>query len=450
MIREFFASIRHTNNSMSIRFNILLSFVAKGIGVASSFITVPMLLWYLDDVRYGIWLTLTSVLQWITMFDFGLGNGFRNKFVVAKANSDHHLASEYVSTSYFVLSLISFLLIICFVVIFFLFDLSIIFNAPARLSKEINFSLLILGCLQAIKFTVDLINYLLISDQRVGFSNLLYALSSLLIPVGYFLFAQVYKVDLISLSLLYLLIPNLILVLTSFYLFNKMYATYKPSIKRINISRASSILNLGLRFFMLQISALIVFTTDNIIISNLFGPAAVVPYNIAFKYFSIINFVYIIVITPLWAAFTKEYELGNFTWIKSTLKKALSIWVLLSITAIMMLFASEPFYHLWVGDKVEIPFDLSLGMMVFAIISNWNSLFAFFLNGISKVQLQLITGIFIGILNVPLSIFMARNCNLGPQGVIMATSICLLVSSVLQPIQTIRIIHGRAKGIWNN
>jgi len=372
MIRNFLSNIR--NRSTSIRFNVLISFLAKAIGVGSSFIAVPLLLLYLDDIRYGIWLTLSSVLQWISLFDFGLGNGFRNKFVIAKANNDQQLASEYVSTSYFVIGILSVLIIVLFIITFSFFDLSPVFNAPKTLASEINLALLVIGSLQAIKFCVDLISFLLISDQKVGLSNLIYSFSTLLVPVGYFIFAQFYKINLINLAAIFLLIPIIILVIISFFFFNGIYSIYKPSIKNIRIGKIRELMSLGGRFFLLQISVLIVFTTDNIIIANLFGPESVIPYNIAFKYFSIINFIFIIIITPLWAAFTKEFELGNYIWIKSTLKKVIVIWAVLSIMAIAMLFCSNSFYYFWVGNEVKVSFFLSFSMMIFVIISNWNNI----------------------------------------------------------------------------
>ena len=61
---------------------------------------------------------------------------------------------------------------------------------------------------------------------------------------------------------------------------------------------------------------MVLFSTDNFIISKLFGPEEVVPYNIAFKYFSIITMVYSILLTPYWSSFTEAYTKNDFVWIK--------------------------------------------------------------------------------------------------------------------------------------
>ncbi len=71
---------------------VVLSVVAKMIYVLSSFLTVPLMIDYVNATRYGIWLTLSSIIGWVTLFDLGLGNGFRNRFAEAKAEGNIELA----------------------------------------------------------------------------------------------------------------------------------------------------------------------------------------------------------------------------------------------------------------------------------------------------------------------------------------------------------------------
>ncbi len=85
---------------------ILYSFFLKGISVAIGLMFVPLLLNYLDAERYGVWLTLTSIVGWFTFFDIGLGNGLRNRLTEALAEDKHQLAKEYVSTTYAIITLI--------------------------------------------------------------------------------------------------------------------------------------------------------------------------------------------------------------------------------------------------------------------------------------------------------------------------------------------------------
>ena len=95
--------------------NILAMFAIKGVGLLISFLYIPLLLHTLNTVDYGVWLTLTSIVSWISFFDIGLGNGLRNKLCEAISINDIQKARELVSTAY--VSLVTF---VVFLILFFL------------------------------------------------------------------------------------------------------------------------------------------------------------------------------------------------------------------------------------------------------------------------------------------------------------------------------------------
>jgi len=57
--------------------------------------------------------------------------------------------------------------------------------------------------------------------------------------------------------------------------------------------------------------------------------------------------------------------------------------------------------------------------------------------------------LFISILNIPLSIFLAENAGMGITGIMVSTDICLIIGSIWLPIQYLKIINHKAMGIWN-
>jgi Na+-driven multidrug efflux pump len=63
--------------------------------------------------------------------------------------------------------------------------------------------------------------------------------------------------------------------------------------------------------------------------------------------------------------------------------------------------------------------------------------------------LQFYYSIIAALINIPLSIFLAKQMKMGITGVITATIICIGLASVWAPIQYKKIINGTAKGIWN-
>ena len=92
--------------------NIIISTIARGVSMICSLLLVPITINYVNPTRYGIWLTLSSIISWILLFDFGLGNGLRNRFAEAKAKGDMELVRQYVSTTYYTLGAIMLVLFI--------------------------------------------------------------------------------------------------------------------------------------------------------------------------------------------------------------------------------------------------------------------------------------------------------------------------------------------------
>ena len=100
-----------------IKRNVLAMIGIKGLSLLISLAYVPLLLHSLNSVNYGIWLTLTSIVGWVAMFDVGLGHGLRNRLSEALACGNVYLGKQYVSTAYvgICLAIIFFLLIFLFV-----------------------------------------------------------------------------------------------------------------------------------------------------------------------------------------------------------------------------------------------------------------------------------------------------------------------------------------------
>ena len=100
--------------------NVLLMLLYKGGSILTGLLLVPMTIDYVDSENYGIWLTLSSMVAWMSFFDIGLNNGLKNKLTECFATKDYELGKKYVSTTYAILTLIfvPLMLILLFVVPF--------------------------------------------------------------------------------------------------------------------------------------------------------------------------------------------------------------------------------------------------------------------------------------------------------------------------------------------
>ena len=431
--------------------NILGMFGLKGLDVGVRYLRFPLTLKFLGTELHGVWLTLGGIINWFSFFNIGLGTGLRNKLAEALAEKDIPLARTYVSSTYSIISIISVFLFVFLMVSVFALDWPAIVAVSDVYESMLVTTLLIVFAFFCVRFVLQLIGTVLVADQKPALNQLIHSVSSVLFFIGIWL-AVKYRVmfgDLVVIGVLSSGSVILVQVLASFILFSRRYKHIRPSFKFVDWHKFRSLASVGVQFFIVQIAVIIMFSTDNVIISQITGPEDVVPYNVARKYFGIVEMLFLIVLEPFWSAFTQAYVKGEHRWIRKSIRNLLMLWVGALALSLVMLAASGWVYRVWIGDMVTVPFRLSVLMMLFFMIKSWNSVFVYLINGVGKLRLQLYMSIVISVINIPLSVFFAKKLEMGSAGVILGTIVCLTFGAVLHPLQYKRIINGTARGIWD-
>lgn len=442
-------NFKEASRSGKAKKNVIILFFLNGFNFLFTILIVPLTLKYLGALEYGIWLTLSSLLVWLSYLDFGIGNGLRNKLSEALANGKNETGKAFVSTAYAVFSLSLLILWIIFFVIYGFINWSKVLNSPGYMNNEIKKLVLVVFVLVSLQFLLKLIYSITSAYQKPainGFISVTINFSSVLFV--YFLLKTPGK-SIFTLGMGTSALPVIILISASFFLYIKYFREIAPSLKSIKMYYAKGLVSLGLQFFVIQFAGLILFATDNMIIVQIMGPKEVTTYNIAYKYFFYISIIFQMILTPFWSAYTEAYVKGEFEWIKNSIKKIFRIWIILSIITVLMLGFSNIVYRLWVGSEIHVPITLSIVMCIFIIISNWNNIFVYFINGTGKIRIQFYSSIFVALINIPLSIYFAKYLKFGSPGIMLATCICVAVGSILAPIQYNKLINVKATGIWN-
>jgi len=431
--------VRHVRLSVSLRIG----------SVLANFMMVPLAINYLGTENYGIWLTISSVLTWFALFDIGLGNGLRNKFAESKASGNDLDAQAFVSTAYYTIGCIGCLLIVSAVLFNYLLDWSAIFNTSSKMRNELSTLLPVVFSFFTIQLVAKLVVSIYQADQHHSIQDKVRFFGQILSLAAIWLLTKTDGDSLLIFGLLYSALPLLILLSLNIYAFRGKYKKYRPKIGLCNKTYLNGITGLGVKFFVIQIAAVVLFSTDNFIITQLFGPEEVVPYSIAFKYFSIVTFGYGVLIAPFWSSFTDAYAKSDIVWIKNSVSTIHKLWLLIPAGLVVMVFVADLFYKVWVGENVVVPFDLTLFMALYVLLITYNMIYVQFINGVGKIQIQLIVSIVVMLLNIPLSIFLAGYAKMGTSGVILATSFCIGIPMLIWKIQYHKLINGTAQGIWN-
>lgn len=357
------------------------------------------------------------------------------------------MARVYVSSTYAVISLISLVAMFSFLVINPFLDWTIILNTPRDMFSELKTLASVVFIIFCVQFVLQLLLTILIANQEPAKSSFISLLGSTLALILVIGLETLSPGSLIYLALALGLAPVLVLLISSILLFRRSYRSYTPKLRFVRLYDAKALLNLGIKFFVIQISALVLFQTDNVIITQLFGPAEVSTFNIAYKLFSVIILAFMIIVTPLWSAFTDAYARGDLSWIKNTLISMQKVRAWLTIATLGLLVFSPFIFKLWIGEAVTIQISLSISMTAYVLIFMWNTTYVYFLNGIGKIKLQLYLAIIAGVINIPLSIFLGKI--IGLPGISIANTLIIGIMTIFYKIQTNKILKSNAFGIWN-
>jgi O-antigen/teichoic acid export membrane protein len=427
--------------------NIIYSFLIKGYSIVIQFALVPLTLNYLDKFQYGIWLTLASLLEWFNFFDIGIGHGLRNKLAEALANNDVRLCKIYISTAYALVSIIFLGFILLFYLINPYLDWTSILNAPASISADLSKLILYVLVFFCLRFIFNLISVVLFANQSPAINNLMGPLGSTLAFIGIYILTKTTGSSLLWAAIVLSAAPLVILILFNLILFNTRYKTLKPSFKFVNFKYAHSLLGLGVQFFIIQMSILVVFSTDNIILTQLFGPEQVTVYNIALRYFNIGIMINGIITYTFWSPFTEAYAKKDFIWIKETLNKLQLISLVIISGVILSALLADKVIYLWVGNSVKIPDSMKIALTLYVIVNLSAAPYNMFINGAGKIRLQLYMAILSMIVTIPLSVLLSKI--FGPAGVTIAMVCSTLPNAILWRIQSNKLLNGTATKIWN-
>lgn len=423
----------------NIKRNSILSVIYKIISMLLSFVSAPLLLHCLGVEKYGIWTIIGSVIAWIYYSDLGIGSGLRNKLSISIAENNPEKSRSLVSLSYVLVTIALSVLLILAIIIVESLDVSTILNIQSS-DENIKLCIIVFATFACINFVLSLVNNVLYAVQRasaVSFFNIL--------GQGFFvLFLFVYSFTGIQIVLYAAIGQGLCQftknIIMSAYVF-KRYSILKPNFKKIEFQHSKEILSFGILIFITQISSYIHNSTDSIIISKMFSAADVTPYSFCFKYFSMINSIYLVIISPLVSAYTVAWTKRDYTWVKSTMKKSMLLFLLFAGGTIVAACIFVPFSNIWLQQSLNYSPALIVWTAVYFIILMLSHNFSSFLTGVGEIKAYTIVVAIGALINIPVSVILAKY--FGVAGVMLGSVISMLLNVIVCPYKTMKLLKER-------
>lgn len=434
--------------SKKLKRNIIGVTAIKYSSILLELLKVPILLSYLDKEKYGVWLTIVSLVMWTHQFDFGLGSGLRYKLTEIITKDDHVRGRQLVSTAYISMSAIMLAVFVVLVIVLQFLNWNKVLNVDSISNEELFASVLSVLFLFLVRFVLDLICVVFRADQRTAISQLFMPIGTILSLICILLLRFISHNSLFLASIFMVLPHIVVLFFANVFYFHRDYKRFKPRFSDYRRSALKDIYSMGMKYFIGQFAALVVYSSSNIIITQVLSPSEVSVYNVARQYFYLpITFISFVLLSFA-PSVTEAYLKSEMSWIRKIMKKFFLIGHFAVFISLIILLLSDIAFDIWTDGKIEVPFGLSISFFVYSVFTIYSNPYVEFLSGVGKLQLRMYLGFFKIITFVPFAIFLMRYWGL--VGLVVAVTIINIIPNwLLGYYQYWLLINNKAKGVWN-
>ena len=426
--------------------NIAASFLIKGWSAVVVLLLVPATLHCLGEYQNGIWLTISSLLLWIDNMDIGLGNGLRNKVAEYMAHDETERTRRLISSTFAMLTCIIIPVLLILLLLIAASDPYGVLNAEPSKVSHLDQVLMVTVTLVCTSFIFKLIGNFYMGLQLPAVSNLLIALGQTLALVGTYIVLWSGSHSLMHIALVNTAAPLLVYLIAYPITFYYKYPQLRPAFSLINLKEAKEVVNMGAQFFIMQISSVVLFMTSNLLISKLFSPSMVTPYQITYRYFSVLLVAFTVICMPFWNATTDAYERNDIEWIRQATRKLRLMTIGILVMMMVMVVISPWVYDIWIGD-ITIDFRMSIVMATYIFILIYSMRYSYFINGIGKLRLQLIFTVSAAIIFIPLA-YLATKWTHNIIWFMVVMCLVNIPGLIINRIQFHKLSNGKATGIW--
>ncbi len=448
-VSVFYEKFAKNERSRQVIKNVLNSFLVKIFSTIVTLSLIPVSIRYVNKEQYGVWLTISSVITWVNVFDFGLANGLKNKLTEVFAKKNNQLATIYLSTAYAILLFITVGLVLLFYFIVPFVNWNAIFNTD--IDKHVLDSTLEITFIGfCLLFLFKPISSLLMALQLHFLNSIIQLIGNAIALLVIYFFGQYFLHPFLFLAVVMAGSYPLTLLVASIILFARKYKHLRPKWRWVNFSYKRILFGLSFKFFVIQISVLAILTSNNFLISYFTNNESVTYYNIAYRYFSIIIIFQTLIMTPLWTAFTDAFTLEDYNWIKSTVDKMNRLNLLLCLALVVMVLASGKVYQLWIGNDILIPNEINILLGIYMALTIYKETYNSFINGVGKLNLQVAFSIVTIVLQLPLAYLLIKVWNLQVAGLLYLNIFWVAISLIMYRRQyIITLFKPSYKKIWN-
>lgn len=439
------------SNPSSSRYRRILKAVFSGtaarvLSSGLSLVSLPLAVRYLGAERYGVWATVTTTAVWINLLDLGIANTLTNQISRAYAQGEKHTAARYFTNALLLTGgIAAFAAILCALLLPRLNWIRLL-NVSSRVNAaEVTHTVAIACALMLLALPCNLVGKLLAGYQELHRNNYAVCLGSLAglagLAVGIAFRVTMPMLFLMSVGwLTFATLGNLIMVVG----WQKPWL--RPCVSLIDRLAIRELLHSGSSFFLIQVAAVVVFSSDNVIVSHYLGAAEVTPYSVTWRVAGLAAILQSLIFPALWPAFAEAYARRDLLWIRRTFAATMMGAIALNgFCVAILLFFGRSLVRLWAGPSAVPTTALLLAMGIWALINAFMSVESCLLAALNRTREQAALSIIAAALNIVLSLWLVRH--IGSLGVISGTIVSYLLVLVVPQTLIVRSVWRRELAI---
>ncbi len=393
---------------------------ARLLSSALTLVSLPLAVRYLGPERYGVWATITSMVVWINLLDLGIANTLTNHISRAFALEDRAYAARYFTNALALTTAVSAVAGTVFALVFPRIDWLALFNVSANVrASEVRSTVAAAAILMLLGLPCNLAGKLLAGYQELHRNNLAMCAGAVAGVAGLALGIRL-RVSMPALFVMSagcLTLASLLTLLVT-VAWAKPWLLPRPSL--LDRCASQKLLSSGSSFFLIQVAAVVVFSSDNLVVSHYLGATEVTPYSVAWRLVGVATLLQSLIFPALWPAYAEAYARRDYAWIRRTFSLTMKGTLALNLACVtaLVLFG-RTLIRVWAGPAAVPTSYLLLAMGVWAVINGLMSVESCLLAAVNRTREQAVLSIAAAILNIALSIALVRH--IGALGVIGGT-----------------------------
>ncbi len=377
---------------------------ARLLSAGLTLLSLPLAVRYLGAERYGVWATITTTVVWINLLDLGIANTLTNSISRAYALDDKTFAARYFTNALLITASIAAIAGGTFAIVCPRVNWVKLFNVSANVpASEVRDTVAIAVALMLLGLPCNLGGKLLAGYQDLHRNNYAVcagAVASVIgLAAGISLRVSMPVLFVMSVGcLIFASLANLILVVA----WSKPWLVPRPGLVDGTTSR--ELFRSGSSFFLIQVAAVVVFSSDNVVVSHYLGAAEVTPYSVTWRLVGLAAVLQSLVFPALWPAYAEAYAKRDCGWIRRTFSLTMKGTVALNLCCVTVLVVFGRVLIKWWAGAAAVPaFPLLLAMGVWALISGFMSVESCLLAALNRTREQALLS-----LVIPQSVLVGR------------------------------------------